>query len=206
MAKCAYLSGTNKWSEWEGCWKEAHSDPDRVRLIEVMLPPNAPREYADPQTLWNAVDAAEKDSQAQTARVIEMSLPRELTYEQNLALVREYCQQQFVDKGMCCNFYYHDSGNGNPHVHIMLTITFTSCASVRRTAQFFSLISITSPLGRSLLVFYVFAGGRLRLFEFLAQRRAFPLFHFLTSQPDEAIQHSRMRRNRILITAVKATG
>jgi len=122
MAKCAYLSGTNKWSEWEGCWKEAHSDPDRVRLIEVMLPPNAPREYADPQTLWNAVDAAEKDSQAQTARVIEMSLPRELTYEQNLALVREYCQQQFVDKGMCCNFYYHDSGNGNPHVHIMLTM------------------------------------------------------------------------------------
>ena len=50
------------------------------------------------------------------------ALPRELTYEQNLALVRDYCQMEFVDKGMVCNFFYHDKGDGNPQVHIMLTL------------------------------------------------------------------------------------
>ena len=50
------------------------------------------------------------------------ALPRELTDEQNLALVRDFCQREFVDKGMACNFFYHDKGDGNPHVHIMLTL------------------------------------------------------------------------------------
>ena len=50
------------------------------------------------------------------------ALPRELTDEQNLSLVRDFCQKEFVDKGMVCNFFYHDKGDGNPHVHIMLTL------------------------------------------------------------------------------------
>ena len=87
-----------------------------------MLPPNAPKAYADPQTLWNAVDAAETSVNAQTARSMLFALPRELTDEQNLALVRDFCQKEFVDKGMVCNFFYHDKGDGNPHVHIMLTL------------------------------------------------------------------------------------
>ena len=85
-----------------------------------MLPYNAPPEYADRQTLWNAVDAAEISNKA--ARRFTIALPRELTFEQNLALIREYCAKQFVDKGMVCDLYYHDSGNGNHHVHLMLTM------------------------------------------------------------------------------------
>lgn len=50
------------------------------------------------------------------------ALPRELTDEQNIALVRDFCQKEFADKGMVCNFFYHDKGDGNPHVHIMLTL------------------------------------------------------------------------------------
>lgn len=122
MASCAYYSGTALFSEYEGCWKQPHSDPERVRHVQVMLPDNAPMEYADPQTLWNAVDASEHKANAQTARSMYLALPRELTYEQNLSLVLQYCQKEFVDKGMCCNFFYHDKGDGNPHVHIMLTV------------------------------------------------------------------------------------
>ena len=122
MASCAYYSGEKKYSEYECCWKYPHSSPARVKRIEVMLPPNAPRAYAEPQTLWNAVDAAETSVNAQTARSMLFALPRELTYEQNLALVRDFCQKEFVDKGMVCNFFYHDKGDGNPHVHIMLTL------------------------------------------------------------------------------------
>ena len=122
MASCAYYSGEKKYSEYECCWKYPHSSPSRVKRVEVMLPPNAPKAYADPQTLWNAVDAAETSVNAQTARSMLFALPRELTDEQNLALVRDFCQKEFVDKGMVCNFFYHDKGDGNPHVHIMLTL------------------------------------------------------------------------------------
>ena len=122
MASCAYYSGEKKYSEYECCWKYPHSSSSRVKWVEVMLPPNAPKAYADPQTLWNAVDAAETSVNAQTARSMLFALPRELTDEQNLALVRDFCQKEFVDKGMICNFFYHDKGDGNPHVHIMLTL------------------------------------------------------------------------------------
>ena len=122
MASCAYYSGEKKYSEYECCWKYPHSSLSRVKWVEVMLPPNAPRAYADPQTLWNAVDAAETSVNAQTARSMLFALPRELTDEQNLALVRDFCQKEFVDKGMVCNFFYHDKDDGNPHVHIMLTL------------------------------------------------------------------------------------
>ena len=122
MASCAYYSGEKKYSEYECCWKYPHSSSSRVKWVEVMLPPNAPRAYADPQTLWNAVDAAETSVNAQTARSMLFALPRELTDEQNLALVRDFCQKEFVDKGMVCNFFYHDKDDGNPHVHIMLTL------------------------------------------------------------------------------------
>ena len=122
MASCAYYAGEKKYSEYECCWKYPHSSSSRVKWVEVMLPPNAPRAYADPQTLWNAVDAAETSVNAQTARSMLFALPRELTDEQNLALVRDFCQKEFVDKGMVCNFFYHDKDDGNPHVHIMLTL------------------------------------------------------------------------------------
>ena len=92
------------------------------RLSGSQLPDNAPREYADSQTLWNAVDAAEKRVDAQTARRMLIVLPKELTYEQNLALIRDYCQREFVSRGMVCDLYYHDEGDGNPHVHLLLTL------------------------------------------------------------------------------------
>lgn len=122
MAGASYYLGQKLYSEYDHEWKYPHSDPKRVRYTEVMLPSNAPPEYADRQTLWNAVDAAEKSTKAQTARRFTITLPRELTFEQNLSLIREYCAKQFVDKGMICDLYYHDSGNGNPHVHLMLTM------------------------------------------------------------------------------------
>ena len=68
------------------------------------------------------MDEAEKSRSAQTARRFTIALPKELTFEQNLTLIRDYCTRQFVDKGMICDLYYHDSNNGNPHVHLMLTM------------------------------------------------------------------------------------
>ncbi len=122
MAAASYCLGQKLYSDYDGEWKYPHSSPQRVRYTEIMLPPNAPAEYADRQTLWNAVDEAEKRADAQTARRFVITLPKELTYEQNLSLIRAYCQERFVSKGMICDLYYHDEHDGNPHAHLLLTM------------------------------------------------------------------------------------
>ncbi len=86
------------------------------------MPDNAPAEYADRAVLWNAVEKIEKSKNAQLAREIEIALPVELTREQSVSLVREYVKQHFVAAGMCADFAIHDTGCGNPHAHIMLTM------------------------------------------------------------------------------------
>ena len=88
----------------------------------ILLPPHAPKEYADRQTLWNAVEKSEKQWNAQLARGFIIALPRELPKEQYEPLIREYSQQQFVSNGMIADYAIHDKGDGNPHAHIMLTM------------------------------------------------------------------------------------
>ena len=68
------------------------------------------------------MEQIEKARDSQLAREIEAALPRELSGEQQLALVRAYVKDNFVDKGMCADFAIHNKGTGNPHVHIMLTL------------------------------------------------------------------------------------
>lgn len=68
------------------------------------------------------MEKIEKAKNAQLAREIEIALPVELTQEQNISLVREYVNRNFVAAGMCADFAIHDTGGGNPHAHIMLTM------------------------------------------------------------------------------------
>jgi len=89
---------------------------------EILLPENAPSEFADRSILWNAVEKIEKSKNSQLAREIEIALPRELTREQNIILVNEYVKLNFVDVGMCVDICIHDKNDGNPHAHILLTM------------------------------------------------------------------------------------
>ena len=65
---------------------------------------------------------AEKAWNAQLGRRIVCALPREVPKEQYADMVRDYCNEQFVSKGMICDFAIHDKGDGNPHAHILLTM------------------------------------------------------------------------------------
>jgi hypothetical protein len=42
--------------------------------------------------------------------------------EQYADLIRDYCREFFVSKGMIVDFSIHDKGDGNPHAHILLTM------------------------------------------------------------------------------------
>ena len=122
MAGAAYQSGEKLFSEYDQRTKNYQYKRREVMAKGILLPPNAPQTYADRQTLWNAVEAAEKQWNSQLARGIIIALPRELPPEQYEELVREYCRQQFVSGGMIADYAIHDKGDGNPHAHIMLTL------------------------------------------------------------------------------------
>lgn len=121
VAASAYISGTKMENTWDGVTHD-YTRKKHVIYTEVMLPPNAPREYADRSLLWNSVEWNETKANAQLARSIELALPAELNHEQNIALIQKYVQENFVGRGMCADVAFHDKGDGNPHVHILLTM------------------------------------------------------------------------------------
>ena len=121
VAAAAYRSGTQLVNSWDGVTHD-YTRKGYVVHSEIMLPENAPDEYMDRSTLWNSVEWAETDRNAQLAREIDIGLPNELTHDQHIGLVRKYVQENFVSKGMCADFSIHDKKTGNPHVHILLTM------------------------------------------------------------------------------------
>ena len=121
VAAAAYRAGEKLTNEWDGLTHD-YTRKGGVVHSEIMLPPHAPPSFSDRSILWNSVEQIEKSNNSQLAREIEIALPVELSREEQTRLVREYCSSQFVSKGMCADFNIHDTGNGNPHAHILLTM------------------------------------------------------------------------------------
>ena len=121
VAAAAYRSSTIFTNERDG---SVHDYTRKGGIIhtEILLPQNAPVEYKDRSVLWNAVEASERYCNAQLSREIEISLPVELTMEQNISLARKFAREQLVTAGMCADVCVHDNGKGTPHAHIMLTM------------------------------------------------------------------------------------
>jgi ATP-dependent exoDNAse (exonuclease V) alpha subunit len=76
--------------------------------------------------LWNAAERHERRRDAQLAREIEIALPAELSFDQQLALTRAWIRSQLVARGMVADFAIHAPGKEgdarNTHVHILLTL------------------------------------------------------------------------------------
>ena len=121
VAAAAYQSGERLFSEYDQKQKY-YAEKRGIVHTEIMLPPHAPPEYADRNTLWNAAEAVEKQWNSQLARRIVLAIPREIPRSQHAGLIRDYCREFFVSKGMIADFAIHDKGDGNPHAHILLTI------------------------------------------------------------------------------------
>jgi len=121
VAAAAYRAGEKITNEYDGMIHD-YTKKGGVEHTEILLPDHAPREYFDRATLWNAVEKIEKNKNSQLAREFELALPVELSAEQNLSLVREYVNRNFVAVGMCADIAIHDKKDGNPHAHIMLTM------------------------------------------------------------------------------------
>ena len=123
VAGAAYQSGDRLFSEYDQKYKD-YSRKQGIVYTEIMLPSNAPPEFADRETLWNAAEEIEKQWNSQLARRLVLALPREVPAKQHPQMVKDYCNEFFVSKGMCCDFAIHDPEppGHNPHCHIMLTM------------------------------------------------------------------------------------
>ena len=124
VAGAAYQAGEKLFSEYDQKHKDHRRKQHEVVYTEIMLPTNAPLEYADRATLWNSAEEVEKQWNSQLARRFVVALPKEVPYEMYPQMMQEYCREHFVSKGMCCDFAIHDPDppGHNPHCHIMLTM------------------------------------------------------------------------------------
>ena len=121
VAGAAYRSGECLTDERTG-EEHDHSARDDLDGAEILAPRESPAWAQDRARLWNEVEAAERRKDAQVAREIRVAIPRELRPEDGRALVRDYAQRSFVDRGMVADIAVHGAQKGhNPHAHIMLT-------------------------------------------------------------------------------------
>jgi len=131
VAAAAYRSGERLYDSTQGKWFD-FDKPDVIHT-EILAPYEAPAWVFDRQTLWNMVERSEKRADAQLAREVEITLPRELTKEQSIDLVRGFVRERFVSQGMVADIALHcpaaSDGAEQPHAHVLLTMRRLDTAS-----------------------------------------------------------------------------
>lgn len=81
---------------------------------------NLPAWADGPAEFWSAVDGFERKN-ARLCLELELNLPRELSREGQVAAVGDYIDRLTTEAGAFpITWALHDSGDGNPHVHLML--------------------------------------------------------------------------------------
>jgi ATP-dependent exoDNAse (exonuclease V) alpha subunit len=126
VAAASYRSGQTLYDQSQGKWFK-HDKPDVIHT-EILAPENipVPEWVFDRQTLWNVVERSETWGTAQLAREIELTLPRELTKDQQVVLVRAFVREHFTSRGMTADIGIHcpmaADGGKQPHAHVLLTM------------------------------------------------------------------------------------
>jgi len=132
----AYRSGCKLYDEKTGeTFNYGHKS---VEHVELLLLKDAPEWAVESQKLMeenrrqgvqafvDKVEGAEKRVDAQVWREFEFALHRELTKEQNMALAREFIQDQICSHGMAAQLNFHfdvdkETGEEKPHCHVVMT-------------------------------------------------------------------------------------
>lgn len=119
VAAAAYRAGARLWNAAEGRFTDFANRRDVVHS-ELMAPAGAPEWATDREELWNRVEAKERRKDARLAKEIECALPVELPRAEQIELARRFAAG-LVELGLVVDLAVHDSGDGNPHVHLQMT-------------------------------------------------------------------------------------
>lgn len=121
VAASAYLSCSRLYNDYDGIQHD-YTKKQGLAWQEVFLPEYAPQEWKDREQLWNAVEEVETAKDSRLAREFVVALPIELSREEQIELLQEFIQEQFLSDGMCADAAIHDTDGHNPHAHILLTV------------------------------------------------------------------------------------
>ena len=115
VASAAYQSGETLRDETTGDLKR-YARKERIADAGLVLPEHAPE--WDRQRLWNEAQRAHAGGNELVAKRYEFALPRELSLDEQRACVLDFCG---LFKGKACDWAIHDSGDGNPHAHVLVS-------------------------------------------------------------------------------------
>lgn len=131
----AYMSGEKLRDSYTGRIYD-YSYREDVLFKGILLPEKAPPEFLDRQALMDAVNSSEIRSDAQLARIVEIALPNEFPFDRQLALVKEFVEENFIKRGLCADIAIHrgrldksrkpvgiepvQKRSDNPHAHIII--------------------------------------------------------------------------------------
>ncbi len=134
--RVAYITAQKLVDAYTGRTYDRRSHNGSVPHFEIALPPDAPSEYRDVQCLLDALNASEKRKDAQMGRSYILSLPLELSGDQQLDLAREFVKENFTRIGQCTIWALHrnepnrqERGDNllpvkeireNPHLHLIV--------------------------------------------------------------------------------------
>ncbi len=124
VSAAAYRAGEKLHDNYYG-EEPDYTKKGGVLYTEIILPEHAPKDYADREILWNAVEFAEANGRAQLAYSFDFALPNELSDEENLELARKFISENFTSRGMISDMAIHMPGKRpgdipNPHVHVLV--------------------------------------------------------------------------------------
>ena len=123
VAAAAYRAGEKLNDDYYGL---TH-DYSKKAVVKsgIFLPIHAPPRLQDRETLWNEVEKVERHPSAQLAYSFDFSLQNEFSMEENIELAERFIKEQFVDRGMICDYAIHNPHRDdvpNPHVHVLCPI------------------------------------------------------------------------------------
>ena len=122
IAAAAYRTGTKLYDELRD---KIHDYARRAKgVIEsvILAPEGAPAWATNSGQLWNFVEAGESRKDAQLCREFILSLPRELSTDEQLKTAVDWANKELVTSGMIVELSLHHTRAGNPHAHLLCTL------------------------------------------------------------------------------------
>lgn len=122
----ARLTDARTGQVWDYSRKKAVTDS------YIMAPPGAPAWVFDREALWSRVELAEKRRDAQTARELQVAIPRDLPRSAWGAFIADVAAP-YLDAGAVADVALHEpraaDRDEQPHIHMLLTVRALDPAS-----------------------------------------------------------------------------
>tara|TARA_B110000503_G_scaffold137776_1_gene222621 strand:- start:687 stop:3218 length:2532 start_codon:yes stop_codon:yes gene_type:complete len=161
IASLAYRTGEKLLDEKLG--KTFDYTNKDVSHHEILLPANANDKYSDVEKLANAVEKKETRDNSELLKEYILTLPLELNKEQQIKMVKDFANKQFVEKGLACSIAFHDLGGSQPHCHLTTTTrSFNELGELGNKERFFKdtgfLIKLRQEWAKTINLEYELAG------------------------------------------------